>query len=248
MESTLVRLGIPGIALGLAVLFVFGVARAERALGTSAALLRKRVLGAALGVALFLAFIALLAVSGALARFDVKPPPMVLWFASVLGIAAWVGLSAFGKRLALGLPIAALIGFQAFRLPLELVMHQAAADGLMPEVMTFTGYNFDILSGASAALLAPLVASGKAPRRLIVAWNLLASVLLFAIATIAMLASPVIRAFGDDQLNVWVTRFPYCWMAVMVAAALLGHVLLARRLLAERAPARAAAGTGAALV
>ena len=48
-----------------------------------------------------------------------------------------------------------------------------------------------------------------------------------------MLASPVIRAFGDEQLNVWVTRFPYCWMAVMVAAALFGHLLVARKLLAQ---------------
>jgi hypothetical protein len=132
-------------------------------------------------------------------------------------------------------------------LPLELVMHQAAADGLMPSVMSFDGYNFDILSGVSAALVAPLIFAGKAPRWLVVAWNGLGSALLFAIGTIAMLASPVFRVFGEDQVNVWVTRFPYCWMAVMVAAALFGHILVARKLTAERTHGGRALPGGAAV-
>ena len=227
------RLGIPGIALGLLVLLPVGVTRAERALGTPLPLARRRVAWAATGGALFAGLIALAALSGWLARFDLRPPPMVLWFMAVLGTATVAALGPFGKRVAAGLPFGALITFQAFRLPLELVMHQAAEDGLMPTVMSFEGYNFDILSGLGAAVVGPLAWLGKAPRWLLVAWNALGMALLFAIALIATLASPVIRAFGDDQLNVWVTRFPYCWMAVMVAAALFGHLLVARKLLAQ---------------
>jgi hypothetical protein len=234
METDLVRFGIPSIALGLAVLFVLGVLRSERTLGAEPRVQARRTVLAALGVSIWMGLIALAAVSGVLARFELRPPPMVLWFVVVLGTALAAALSPFGKRMAAGLPFAALVGFQAFRLPLELVMHRAANDGLMPSVMSFSGYNFDILSGVGAAFVAPLIALRKAPRWLIVAWNALGSTLLFAIALIAMLASPVVRAFGDDQLNVWVTRFPYCWMAVMVAAALFGHVLVAKKLLAER--------------
>jgi hypothetical protein len=68
--------------------------------------------------------------------------------------------------------------------------------------------------------------------------------LLIIVAAVALAASPIFRAFGDDQLNVWVTQFPYVWIAVMVAAALFGHVVTMRKLLAERraeAPATAAA-------
>jgi hypothetical protein len=50
---------------------------------------------------------------------------------------------------------------------------------------------------------------------------------------VAVLALPLFAAFGPEQLNVWVTRFPYVWMAVMVGCALVGHVLLTRRLLSE---------------
>jgi hypothetical protein len=34
------------------------------------------------------------------------------------------------------LPLAALVGFQAFRLPLELVMHEAARAGVMPSLLS----------------------------------------------------------------------------------------------------------------
>jgi hypothetical protein len=66
------------------------------------------------------------------------------------------------------------------------------------------------------------------------------------VAAVAFAASPVFRAFGDDQLNVWVTQFPYVWIAVMVAAALFGHVVTLRKMLAEgraKAPAIAAPAT-----
>ena len=67
-----------------------------------------------------------------LARFEVRPPPFVIVFvATVLGTAA-LAWSPFGRRFATELPFGALIGFQAFRLPLELVMHQAAAAKIMP--------------------------------------------------------------------------------------------------------------------
>jgi hypothetical protein len=230
MASNVVRLGIPGIALFLAALFVYAVFRSAERAGLPAPERVKQTAFAALGVSGLLAFIALLAISGLLARFDLRPPPLILWLAGTLGAALAVGLSRLGRRMATELPLVALVGFQAFRLPLELVMHRAATDGVMPSVMSFTGYNFDILSGFSAAVLGIALARGSVPRAVIVAWNLLGSVLLAAIVTIAVLATPIVHFFGDQQLNLWVTRFPYCWIAVMVASALLGHVLVLRRL------------------
>ena len=56
----------------------------------------------------------------------------------------------------------------------------------------------------------------------------------------ALAASPIFRAFGDGELNVWVTEFPYVWIAVMVAAALFGHVVTLRKLMAERRSSKVA--------
>ena len=55
-------------------------------------------------------------------------------------------------------PVWLLIAFHGFRLPLELIMHEAATEGVMPPQMTFTGLNFDITTGATALLVAALSA------------------------------------------------------------------------------------------
>ena len=124
-------------------------------------------------------------------------------------------------------------------------MHRAAVAGIMPNVMTFTGYNFDIVTGATALPLAFLAWRRPLPRRLILVWNAIGQILLIVVAAVAFAASPVFRAFGDDQLNVWVTQFPYVWIAVMVAAALFGHVVTLRKVLSE-SRAKATAVTAAA--
>ena len=150
---------------------------------------------------------------------------MVIWFASMVVMTLALAWSPFGRRFADKLPFVALIGFQAFRLPLELIMHRAAVAGIMPNVMTYTGYNFDIVTGATALPLALYAWRRPLPRWLIVLWNATGQLLLFVVAGVALAASPIFRAFGDGELNVWVTEFPYVWIAVMVAAALFGHVV-----------------------
>ena len=232
IDTTLVRLGIPAIALGLSALFVAATWRTGD--GMEPAARRRRTLRAGAGVALWLAAMAAVALSGLLGRFDLRPPPMVIWFASMIVMTLALAWSPFGKRFADKLPFVALIGFQAFRLPLELVMHRAVAAGIMPNVMSFTGYNFDIVTGATALPLALYAWRRPLPRWLIALWNVTGQILLFVVAAVALAASPIFRAFGDAELNVWVTQFPYVWIAVMVAAALFGHVVTLRKLMAER--------------
>ncbi len=233
MESNLVRLGIPAIALGLLALLAVGTFHAERRLGAEPRVARRRALFAGAGMGAWMALLGAAASSGVLARFDLRPPPMAGAFLGTVAVSLALALSRFGKRLALGLPLGALVGFQAFRLPLELVMHQAQNDGLMPSVMSFNGYNFDILTGITATLVGVWFLVGRPPRGVLVLFNVLGSTLLLVVSVVAVAALPLFAAFGPEQLNVWVTRFPYIWMAVMVGSALVGHVLLGRRLVAE---------------
>jgi hypothetical protein len=243
-DTTIVRIGIPGIALALSALFVYATWRTGDGLAPPARW-RRTILVAA-GVAIWLAAQAAAALSGWLGRFELRPPPLVIWFGSMLVMTLALAWSSFGRRFADKLPFVALIGFQVFRLPLELVMHRAAVAGLMPNVMSYSGYNFDIISGATALPLALLAWRRPLPRPLIMLWNLTGQLLLIAIVIIAFAATPVFRAFGDDQVNTWVVQFPYVWIAVMVAAALFGHVVTMRKLLAERRSAKAPAVAAAA--
>jgi len=240
MDVLVVRIGIPAMALALAGLFVAttwwtgdGLAPAAR---------RRRTILAAAGIGAWMAAQAAAALSGWLGRFELRPPPLVIWFLSGILMTLALAWSGFGRRFADKVPFVALIGFQAFRLPLELVMHRAAVAGIMPSVMSFTGYNFDIVTGATALPLALYAWRRPLPRWLIALWNVTGQLLLIVVILVAFAASPVFRAFGDDQLNVWVTRFPYVWIAVMVMAALFGHVVTLRKLMAER---RAAASSAA---
>jgi hypothetical protein len=82
-------------------------------------------------------------------------------------------------------------------------------------------------------VVAALAARGKAPRWLVVAWNVLGSVLLAVILAIAVASLPGWAAFGSEpaRLNTWIAYFPFVWLpAGPVSGAVLGHALLWRRL------------------
>lgn len=171
-----------------------------------------------------------------LLHFDTVPPTMMVVFVLLLVLAVGVGVSPVGRRLAAGLPLAILVGVQAFRLPLELMMHRAYEVGLMPRQMSYSGLNFDIVTGITALIVAVLVAAGRAGFRTVRAWNVVGTLLLVNIVVIAWLSAPTPwRVFREGPANVWVSTAPYIWLpTVMVAFAILGHIVVFRRLRMER--------------
>lgn len=184
-------------------------------------------------VAAWLAVWGALGASGVLARWE-KPPPMFLALVATFAAVVLAARSRIGERFAQGLPVAAIIGFQAFRLPLELVMHRAATEGTMPAQMTYTGANFDIVTGATAIVVAALAHRGLAPRWLLVSWGVLSSTLLVTIAGIATVSTPTFALFGPERLNTWVAWFPFAYLpGFLVPAALFGQIVLFRRLRAD---------------
>jgi hypothetical protein len=170
---------------------------------------------------------------------------MMLLVPVMLALSVGLAVSSVGRRLATGLPVWVLVGFQSFRLPLELMMHRAYEAGLMPVQMSYSGLNFDIVTGASALIVAALVALGRAGARLVRGWNILGSLLLCNIIVVSLLSTPTpLRVFRTPPANTWVSTAPYVWLpAVMVALAILGHIVVYRALTAQAAVAtqRAAA-------
>jgi hypothetical protein len=238
--SFLVSGAFAGLAVAVALAFLAGLRwtdgdgpPARRRLGVATAL-----------TALWMGLTWGLAVGGVLSRFDVRPPPLLLLLVGSGALGLGLGLSPAGGRLARGLPLAALVGAQAFRLPLELAMHQAAREGALPARMTFAGTNFDVLTGASALLLALLLARGRAGLAWVAAWNACGVVLLGNVLVTAVRATPLVHAFGTDpaELNTLVAFAPFVWLpSVLVVAALCGHVVVARRVLHDARAHRAVA-------
>lgn len=186
----------------------------------------------------WLAVPGVLAALGAL-HFDTLPPPPMVLVGAMTVPTVLLARSAFGRKLALALPLWLLIGFNAFRLPLELIMHRAYSEGVMPVQMSFSGWNFDIASGVLAIIAGALAFGGRLPAALAWAYNGLGFALLATIVGIAILSMPTpLRAFTNDPPNVWIATFPFVWLPTfLVQVALLGHLLIARRLLAEGAGA-----------
>jgi hypothetical protein len=177
-----------------------------------------------------------IAASGILRNWDATPPPFLLFLIAIATLACLIAFSPLGRRLAFGVPLWALVLTQLFRFPLELAMHRLTVLGIMPEQMSYTGRNFDVLTGATALLVAWWLGTGRGGRVLALTWNVLGFLLLANVVVVAVLSTPRIRFFGADRMNVFVTYTPFVWLpAVMVLAALAGHLLIFRRLLWSKA-------------
>jgi uncharacterized membrane protein len=106
---------------------------------------------------------------------------------------------------------------------------------MIPELMTFEGRNFDILTGILALPVGYLLVKRKtyAPK-LAVAFNVLGLLLLTNILVIAVLSMPTpIRYFMNEPANTIVTKFPIVWLpGLLVPLAYTLHILSIRQALA----------------
>lgn len=233
--SSPILIGIAGLSLWLLAAWTFLLWRAARGqpVGRFIAVRFSRVLLLWAGGWL------LLALHGTLARTDLRPPPSA-WIPPALFIALALLLRTREARLlSEHAPLWMLVGLQTFRLPLELVMHQAALEGVMPAQMTWgsvggvTGLNYDMVTGATALPLALWLLKGDVPRAVVLAWNALGSLLVLAVLAVGVASTPMFAAFGSapDRLNTWVLFAPFVWVpTVLVGSALFGHALIFRRL------------------
>jgi hypothetical protein len=207
------------------------VRMASRAVGdgdAAAAALQRRYFAAALA---WVAAVSGASFAGLLLPRGGPPPVFVAMLAGVVVLGPLIARSRAGDRLARGLPHAWLVGFHGFRLPLELSMHRAVTEGVMPEHMSYSGWNFDILTGISALVLAVALAVTPVPRWVIAAWNWIGLGLMWNIVGIAVLSTPMLAWFGPDRLNVFVMQMPYTLLpAVLVTAAWSGHLIVFRAL------------------
>lgn len=215
-----------------------GVRRQEPRAATRTATVRT-----ALGLGAWLALTGALAGSGALAQFEPFPPRLMPLLAFGFVLTFVLVASRFGKRLAESLPLALIVGYQGFRIAVEIMLHRASVERVIGEQMTWSGLNFDVVSGLTGLALGLwLWRRGEdqpTPRALLWAWNVLGLGLLLTIVSIAIMSFPGPLSRFDGPPNVWVTTVPFVWLpTLMVTAALFGHLLLARRLLHEARPNR----------
>lgn len=224
------------VVVGVAVMAVWGSYLAGRGMGEATAYSRHMAVRMAVGVAVWMVVTALVPASGVLEAPGM--PPRAAVFLGILNISLVVlAFSRVGTRLAHGLPIAALVGFHAFRLPLELVLHRWYLEGTLPLQMTYEGRNLDIVSGILGLAVGLWLWRRGPSRALVWAFNIVGFALLINVAAIAVLSSPFpFRVFTEEPAVQLVFHAPYSWIVSMcVAPALAGHILIFRWLSHTRA-------------
>lgn len=185
-----------------------------------------------LGLSGWLALAAALAASGWMAGFDARPPHFFLFMTTTFAATLGLAYSRVGTSVANRVGLAALAGFQVFRVPVEWVLFSLHRDGVVPAQMSFEGWNFDVLTGLTALPVAWLAARGRITLRGLVVWNCAGLALLANIVTIAVLSTPTpLRAFWNEPANTFVAGWPWIWLpGFLVPAALIGHLLSLRKI------------------
>ena len=186
-----------------------------------------RTLWVAGGVVLWLALVASLVASDWIQAVPVR---LMMFGVGSMLLSLAVGFSRIGKWLAEASPVSWLLAFQGFRLPLELILHSWVEQGVIPATMTWTGSNWDVLSGIAALVLAPFCR-----RSTLAAWtgNIIGFALLLNVARVSVLSSPVPFGWHDVSPKLEVAyHLPYALIIpVCVGGALVGHIALTRALL-----------------
>jgi hypothetical protein len=172
-------------------------------------------------------FTAVLSLGGFYQSVDSFPPRVFAFgvFPALVFIAIYFVF--FRSSFINSLNLKVLTMLHVVRVPVELVLLWLFQAGLVPQIMTFEGRNFDILSGVSAPFIYLLAfRGGRTNRTLLIIWNFVALALLFNIVITAALSLPSpMQRLGLEQPNVAVMYFPYIWLpAVVVPAVFFSHL------------------------
>jgi hypothetical protein len=120
-----------------------------------------------------------------------------------------------------------LVWVHIVRIPVEIALHQLYLAGWVPQIMTYEGNNFDIISGITAPFIAYFgYSKQQLPQWVLTTWNLVCLGLLFNIVITAILSAPTpFQQLAFDQPNIAVTEFPFVWLpCFIVPIVLFAHI------------------------
>lgn len=168
------------------------------------------------------------AATGFYENTEVLPPRFLLNIVPAVFAVLWLFLSKKGKAFAAGFLPERILWVHVVRIPVEVILFGLFTIGLLPEIMTFAGRNFDIVAGITAPIIWYLAYSRKVlSPGLLKAWHVFALLLLLNIVVTAILSVELpFQQFGFEQPNVGVLMAPFNLLpAVVVPLVLVGHIV-----------------------
>jgi hypothetical protein len=160
---------------------------------------------------------------GLILSTDMPPRIPILVFLPLFLIMAFsrntVGIKAIIAHMPMALPIA----IQAFRVIVELLIFESYKNGILPERVTFSGYNFDIIIGALALPAAYLTYKASNKRRSLIVWNV------FGLSILVVTVSSFVYSFyfaSENQIDLNFIQYPLVFLpTVLLPFAIFFHVI-----------------------
>jgi len=184
-------------------------------------------------LAIWLLIQSILGIKGFYMNESTIPPRFVLMVLPPILFILILLSSNFGKTYLNNLSLKNLTLIHAIRIPIEIVLWALYEEKLVPQLMTFEGANFDILSGISAPFVFYYLHKNENYNKFfLIVWNVFCLILLLIIVTIAVLSAPSpLQQLAFEQPNIGVLQHPFNWLPSFIVPVVLFCHLASLRLL-----------------
>ncbi len=165
------------------------------------------------------------------------PPRFLLLILPPLLVIVVLFFTQKGRQYITSFDIKTLTILHIVRIPVELVLYGLFLYKVVPQIMTFEGRNFDVLSGVSAPVIYYFGFVKKSiGKKGLIAWNLVCLCLLINIVVNAVLSAPLpFQQFAFEQPNIAILYFPFIWLpCFVVPLVLFSHLITIYQLVKQK--------------
>ena len=162
------------------------------------------------------------------------PPRFIFLIFPAFVLIIILFLTNGGKKFIDNLKLKHLILLHTIRIPVEIGLYYLFVAKTIPQIMTFEGWNFDIVAGLTAPFIFYFgFIKNKISDRLLIVWNVLSLILLINIIVIALLsANTPLQKLAFDQPNIALGHFPFNWLpSIIVPLVLFSHLTSLRQII-----------------
>ena len=178
----------------------------------------------------WLGYASVLGATGIVGRYDHLPPGLVLMDGPIVLTLVVLAFSKPGGILAARVPLGLLLGFQVFRVGVELSLLHLWSLGLAPKLITLEGGNVEVLIAVTAPVAGWLVTRGPAARRTAWAWNLAGLLSLGNVVVRAVFSAPgPLNLIHAEVLDTAILIWPFTFVpGFMAPLAMTLHIVAFR--------------------
>ena len=176
---------------------------------------------------------------GATGFFTVEnslPPRFLLLILFPMAVIITILSTTKGKTFVGGFNLKTLTLLHSIRIAIEMVLFWLFLNKVMPQLMTFEGRNFDLISGITAPLIYYFgFVKGKIGAKAMLAWNFIClAILLFTVSNAILSAPTPLQQFAFEQPTIAVFYFPFVWLpGIVVPLVIFSHLISIRLLIKE---------------